>query len=297
MASLYSPAAKWRTRAAAGVAAATVGAAAAAAIAGHGVARLYAFLLVLPAAQGAVIGLACAWAIRRARLAHPLAALAIAAVAATGALAGQALLDFRAARATHVQRCDDARRLRLSIGAADGDGVAADFRECVDRARLGPFLSRRVGLVTGEPDAEDRGAALGSSGGALVVAVLELLIALGIAGGLARAAAAEPACEQCGAWRVERALGRAAQGIGSDVVRALLDGDATGAAQAIAPPDTREESRLAVLSCPRGHDAGGGVLRVTEERVSRRRRLVSVRIADVRVDEAELAAIAEAFDG
>lgn len=269
--------------------AAVVGAAA------HAVGRVLFYVdVLLPAAVGVAVGASMAWAVRRFALARPLVAGAMAGAATAAALAGQLALDYRAARETREDEIEELARLRAGVGVSDEE-LAAVRDAILARWTLAGYARARIGLddsgtFTGTPPVLGRA-------GAVAVSVVELCLALAIAGLWAAGAASDPACPRCGAWRVERGIGAAAHGVAREVAARLQAGDASGAAELLRPPDTREEVLLSLLTCPHGHDGEAGVLRVCEVSWTRRRRLALRRIADLEIDGADLAVVREAFAG
>ncbi len=280
----YKPNASLDGRSVAIFVGATVMAAAVAALGAHFVARKLTLVLVLPAVQGLVVGGAAIWAIRNARLQRPGTFGAVAAVAAASAVIGHGVLDYRNERAAHHEKCAARRDYSAVAGVTNAGGLDRDYQLCLAELTPRGFLARRFGI-----DGVPRGA--GRSG--LAVGALELLLAMGVAGLLAASTAREPACPTCRHWRVESALGVAALGVSEQLVARLLAGQTAAAAGLLEPPDTREEIEVGLLACPEGHDLGGGVLRVTETRLDRRRRLGRRRVADLMVTRQEAEAIRE----
>ncbi len=269
--------------------AAVVGAAA------HAMTRVLFYVdLLVPAAIGVGVGASMSWAVRRLRLARPLVAAALAALAVAAALAVQVALDYRAARAARSEEIDELARLRAGVGVSEEELAAARDAILADWTLAG-YARARIGLddsgrFTGTPPVLGRA-------GAVAVSILELCLALAIAGLWAAQSAGEPACAVCGAWRVERGVGSAAHGIARDLVAQLVAGDAAAAASLVRPPDTREQVLLSLLTCPAGHDGAGGVLRVSDVSWTRRRRLALRRVADLVIEAPDLeilrAALAE----
>lgn len=248
--------------------------------------------LLVPAAIGVGVGASMAWAVRRLVLARPAVAGALAALAVVAAMATQLALDFRAARAERAREIDELARLRAGVGVSEEELAAA--REAIlARWTVARYAQARFGLddsgtFTGTPPVLGRA-------GAVAVSILELCLALAIAGLWAAQVASDPACPRCGRWRVERGLGAAAHGVAREAAARLLDGDAEGAAALLRPPDTRERVLLSLLTCPAGHDGEAGVLRIAEVSWTRRRRLALRRVADLAMEEAEVAAIRAAL--
>lgn len=280
MAKCYTPAVRGDATAIASCAGAAIAAAAIAAVAAYGVARGAALVLALPAAQGLAVGIAARWAIRRRCLQRPGAAGAVAAAAAAFAVIGHGALDYADARGERRAKCGEIRTIQQYSGVDPADEL--DYDACVGALDVQTFFALRFGL-RGDPASSGRAS--------WVVGAIELALAMALAGLLAAAAAREPACPTCGAWRVESALGRAAIGATRPFVDAMLAGDADAAAALLKPPDTREEIALSLLACPAGHDDGGGVMRVIERTLDRRRQLRSRRIADLATDRREVDAI------
>jgi hypothetical protein len=267
--------------------------AAAVAAAAHAIARTLFYVdLLLPAAVGVGVGASMAWAVRRLALARPRVAGAFAAAATMAALAGQVSLDYRAARAEREAEVAELARLRSGVGVSEAE-LAAATDAILARWTLAGYARARVGLddsgtFTGTPPVLGRA-------GAMALSLFEVCLALAIAALWAAGAASDPACPRCGAWRVERRLGAAAHGVAREVERRLSAGDASGTAELLRPPDTREHVLLSVLSCPAGHDGEAGVLRVCEVSWTRRRRLALRRIADLEIDADDLAVLRAAF--
>lgn len=272
MAERYKPNARLDGRSVAIFVGATVVTATVAALGAHLVARKLGLVLVLPAVQGLVVGGAAIWAIRRARLQRPGYFGALAAVAAASAVIGHGVLDYANERVAHREDC--------ALIAVTG----IDYELCLAELTPRVFLARRF-RMEGDP----RGA--GRSGPA--IGALELMLAMGVAGLLAASTAREPACPQCRRWRVESVLGKAAIGVSKQLVDELLAGETAAAAALLEPPDTREAIEVGLLACPEGHDSGGGVLRVTETKLDRRRQLRRLRVADLVVTSAEAETIRE----
>jgi len=260
--------------------AATVGAAA------HALTRILFYVdLLVPAAIGVAVGASMGWAVRRLRLARPLIAASLAAVSVAGALAVQMALDYRAARAARAAEIDELARLRAGVGVSQDELAAARDSILADWSLTG-YARARIGLddsgrFTGTPPVLGRA-------GAVAVSLVELCLALAIAGLWAAQVAGEPACAVCGAWRVEASVGAAAHGTARPLLTELLAGDAAAAASVLRPPDTREQVLLSLLTCPAGHDGAAGVLRVSEVSWTRRRRLALRRIADLAIDAPDL---------
>lgn len=248
--------------------------------------------LLAPAAVGVGVGASMAWAVRRLALSRPLVAGALAAAAAAAGLAAHVALDFRAARQDRAAEIEQLARLRAGVGV-DDEELAAARDAILARWTLGRYARARIGLddsgtFTGTPPVLGRA-------GAVALSIVEMCLALLIAGLWAAQAASDPACPRCGAWRVERGLGAAAHGVAREVVARLLAGDAAGAAAMLRAPDTREQVLLSVLTCPRGHDGEAGVLRLCDVAWTRRRRLGLRRVADLELDAADLAVVRAAF--
>lgn len=254
-------------------------------------ALLYVDLLV-PAAVGVGVGASMAWAVRRLALSRPLIAGVLAGAAAAAALAAHVALDFRSARQDRAREIDELARVRSGVGV-EGEELEAAREAILSRWTLARYASARVGFddsgtFTGTPPVLGRA-------GAVALSLVELCLALFIAGLWAAQTASDPACPRCGTWRVERGLGAAAHGVARAVVARLVAGDASGAAEMLRPPDTREQVLVSVLTCPVGHDGEAGVLRVCEVSWTRRRRLALRRIADLEIDPADLAVVRQAF--
>ncbi len=284
MAERYKPNARLDGRSVAIFVGATVVTATVVALGAHFVARKLSLVLVLPALQGLVVGGAAIWAIRRARLQRPGYFGALAAVAAASAVIGHGVLDYANERAAHREECAAIRDMKAVAGMRNADGLERDYQRCLAELTPRVFLARRF-RMEGDP----RGA--GRSG--LAIGALELMLAMGVAGLLAASTAREPACPQCRRWRVESVLGKAAIGVSEQLVDELLAGETAAAAALLEPPDTREAIEVGLLACPEGHDSGGGVLRVTETKLDRRRQLRRLRVADLVVTSAEAETIRE----
>jgi hypothetical protein len=246
--------------------------------------------LALAAAQGVIVGMATAWAVRRHQLAAPGAATAVAATAAIAAVIGQLALDWRAAWRARSLRSTELRDALLASGLGSEAELEAEHRDRSARPDFGGYVAHHFGAGDDPfPDEDSTGALRGPA--AAAAALVELAIAGLIAAAIARPSAREPACARCGRWRVEHPIGRAPLGTAAGVTRHLLAGDTSAAAALLAPPDTREETRLALLTCRDGHDGDGGVLRLCEERIDRRRRVAVHRVADLVVTGDELAVL------
>ena len=255
-------------------------------VAAHALTRVLFYVdLLVPAAVGVAVGAAMGWAVRKLVLPRPLVAATCAGLAVAAALAAQMALDFRAARAARAEEIDELSRLRAGVGVSDDELAAAREAILADWTLAG-YARARIGLddsgrFTGTPPVLGRA-------GAVAVSIVELCLALAIAGLWAAQVASDPACPVCGAWRVERGIGTAAHGVARELVAELVQGDTARAAALLRPPDTREQVMLSLLTCPAGHDGDAGVLRVAEVSWTRRRRLALRRIADLDIDAAEL---------
>ena len=248
--------------------------------------------LLVPAAVGVGVGAAMGWAVRRLALSRPLVAGALAGAAAAAALATHVALDFRAARQDRAQEIEELARLRSGVGVSDEE-LAAAKDAILAHWTLARYASARIGFddtgtFSGTPPVLGRA-------GAVALSLVELGLALLIAGLWAAGEARDPACPRCGAWRVERGLGAAAHGVARQLAARLVAGDARGAAEVLRPPDTREQVLLSVMTCPDGHDGEAGVVRVCEVSWTRRRRLALRRIADLELDAADLATLRAVF--
>jgi len=248
--------------------------------------------LLVPAAIGVGVGALMAWAVRRLALSRPLVAGVLAGTAAAAALATHVALDFRAARQDRAREIEELARLRSGGGVSDEE-LAAVKEAILARWTLARYASARAGFddtgtFTGTPPVLGRA-------GAVAVSLVELCLALLIAGLWAAGEARDPACPRCGAWRVERGLGAAAHGVARELAARLVAGDASGAAEILRPPDTREQVLLSVMTCPDGHDGEGGVVRICEVSWTRRRRLALRRVADLEVDAADLTSLRAVF--
>jgi hypothetical protein len=250
--------------------------------------------IMLPSAIGAVVGGGLSVAVRRLRLSRPRPVVAIAIAATLAALVLQLGLDFRAARAARAARVERSLGVRVEIGVLPREELEGDRAAAMQGWTLGRYARERIGLddsgrLTGLPPLLGRA-------GALAMTALQLVLALAIAVLLARRSAAEPACPRCGAWREAHPLGAAAHGVARELVAAVREGDADGAAALVRPPDTREAVMMWRLACPDGHDGDGGVLRVSEVIwTRRRRRLVLQRVADLEAGEDLLAPLVAAL--
>jgi hypothetical protein len=238
-------------------------------------------VVLAPALVGLGIGLAIAGEVRRAGLSSPRAATVLATIAVLLALGVHLGLRYRQHREA---RLDDLRRVHDVHVAV---GLVGDRPHPEVRVTPASFLRHRFGLGANIDPMSGLPAALGPVG-TIAIFGIEVLLCLGIAIVVARMSASEPACPRCGSWRVHARLADAGFGVADDLVARLLEHDAAAAAALVSPPDTRERVRLAVLSCPAGHDDGGGVLRVMEHRRDRRRRERARHVADLCVSEAEL---------
>ena len=263
-------------------------------VAAHAAARALFYVdLLVPAAVGVGVGASMAWAVRRLALSRPVVAGALACAATAAALAGQMALDYRAAREAREEEIEELARMRAGVGVSEEE-LAAVRDAVLARWTLSGYARARIGLddsgtFTGTPPVLGRA-------GAVALTVIELCLALAIAGLWVAGAASDPACPRCGAWRVERGLGAAAHGVAREVVARLEAGDASGAAALLRPPDTREEVLLSLLTCPHGHDGEAGVVRICEVSWTRRRRLALRQVADLEMDAPELAVVRAAFD-
>lgn len=264
-------------------------------LAAHALTRALFYVdLLVPAAVGVAVGASTGWVVRRLVLARPLVAAALAGAAVAAALSAQVALDYRAARAARAHEIDELARLRAGVGVSEAE-LAAARRAILADWTLAGYARARIGLddsgrFTGTPPVLGRA-------GAVAVSIVELCLALAIAGLWAAQVAGDPACPECGAWRVERGLGAAAHGIARELVADLLQGDAAGAAALIRPPDTREQVLVSLMTCPAGHDREAGILRVAEISWTRRRRLALRRVADLKIEAPELEALRAAFAG
>lgn len=288
MASPYRPPPRSRPGALLRVTAIAAAAALVAALAWHLVDRLVIELVVLgPALAGLGIGLAIAGEIRRAGLSSPRLAALVAGGAVVLALAAHLTLRYRQHRQL---RADDLARVQ-EVQVAVGLMAEPDLE-----VTPATFLRHRFGLDQNIDPMAGLPAALGPTG-TIGVYLVEAILCLGIAVVVARMSAGEPACARCGAWRVHTRLGDTGFGVADELVQRLLDGQPERAAALLAPPDTRERVRLALLSCPSGHDADGGVLRVVEHSRDRRRRERVRHVADLCLSPAELEVVREAVSG
>jgi hypothetical protein len=295
VARLHRPRAPVRGAQLAGALAAAAAIAIGLGVAAHGVsATLFQVDVLMPFLIGLGAGGIMAVVVRRLRLSRPLLAAGLAAAAAVGALAMQMEMDFRAARAAHAAHLDQVDRVQGAIGA---DTAAARAR--VRAAQMAEwtrtsYAAARIGIddtgwFTGAPPVLGRA-------GSVAVSILEVVIAALCGWMMAGRAASEPACAACGQWRAERVLGEARSGVARDLVGRLLAGD-DSAIGLLAPPDTRERVVLSLFECA-AHDAGGGVLRVSDVRWTRRRRLLAARrVDDLEIDAATVTAIEERLRG
>jgi hypothetical protein len=262
-----------RHRAALNVAAVTLPAAAAIGVASYLVARVEYLVLLAPATIGIAIGMLTARASRWQRLSRQRAAIAIATIGVLLAFSVHGALEYRRQAAEEQQFSDD-------YG--------------LDEAPLSVrvFLEQRFGL---DPDMQpgQLGSTLGPYG-AIGLALIELILALGLAAWIARAQASEPACPKCGQWRVAISLGSIAYGRSDLLVERLRAGEAS-AVELLEAPDTRERTRLIRMACPDGHDGEGGLLRVVDEARDRRGRRRHRLVADVVINERDTAMICDAL--
>jgi hypothetical protein len=285
MASPYRPPPRSRPGALLRVAGVAAAAALATALAWHLVDRFVLELVVLgPALVGLGIGLAIAGEIRRAGLSSPRLAAVVAAGAVVLALAAHLTLRYQQHRELRAGELARVHEVEVAVGL-----IAEPDLEVTPAT----FLRHRFGLGDDVDPMAGLPAALGPVG-TIGVYLVEVLLCLGIAVVVARMSASEPACARCGAWRVHTRLGDTGFGVADDLACRLLDGEPERAAALIAPPDTRERVRLALLACPSGHDDGGGVLRVVEHSRDRRRRERVRHVADLCLSPAELEIIREA---
>ncbi|HUS66702.1 MAG TPA: hypothetical protein VMZ28_19330, partial [Kofleriaceae bacterium] len=183
-----------------------------------------------------------------------------------------------------------------AVGAMGAESRAA--RERVVHAQMEEWTLARY--AAGRVGIDDSGWLTGMTptlgrAGAVAISFIEVLVAALCGWMIAGRAASEPACADCGRWRLARALPEARQGIARPLVDRLLAGE--DVRDLVARPDTRERTLLALHACP-DHDAGGGVLRVSELRWTRRRRVLAARhIEDLEVDAATVGAIEERLRG
>ena len=294
MASAYTPRAAFRPRACFATLLAAIAAGAAGGALAHLATRAIYLAFLVPVAWGLAVGLAVAATARHTRLARPGAAAAAAILGVGVAVAVQHGLDFRLDR--HERALAAARVYEMSsIGAGPDEHIETSYRERLAELTLAHYLERRYGM---DPELDPAGGLASSIGprGAFAVAGLELLLGAAIAGVLARRQALQPACPTCGEWRVMARLGVAAHGVGAQVAGRLRAGDAPGAAALLEPPDTRELVALSRLACPRGHDGGGGVLRIEDRELDARRRERTHTCAELEVSAGELGAIAAVLE-
>jgi hypothetical protein len=293
MATAYIPKAAVRPRAGGATLLAAGMAGAAGGVAAHLVTRAMYLAFLVPVAWGLAVGLAVAATARALRVSRPGIAASAAAAGVVVAAAVQIGLDYRLDR--HERALAAARIYEMtSLGTGPDEFIEESYRSRLAELDLRSYLGRRYGM---DPELDPAGGLASSIGprGALAVGGLELLIGAAIAGVLARRQALEPACPVCGAWRVESKLGVVAHGVALQVADRLRSGDAAGAAALLAPPDTRELVALSRLSCPKGHDGAGGVLRIEDRSLDARRRERVHVCAELEVTPDELGAIAAAL--
>jgi hypothetical protein len=248
--------------------------------------------LLVPGAIGIAVGTVVAAGVTRLAVARPWLAASVAAVAAVGALAQLIALDFRAARAEEVARIDQLSRVRQDAGLASEEELAAVRSAMLRRFTFSGYAQARIGLddsgrLTGTPPVLGRA-------GATALSAIEVLLAALLAAMSAGRAASHPVCPLCGRWRVEHPLGTVAHGLSRVLVSDLLADRPI--ADRMRPPDTREETRLALLTCPAGHDHQAGVLRIYEVTWTRHRRRALRRVEDLELDATTLAPLRQLFD-
>jgi hypothetical protein len=294
MATAYTPKAALRPRAGGATLLAAGLAGAAGGVAAHVVARAIYLAFLVPVAWGLAVGFTVAAAARALRVSRPGIAATAAEAGVVVAAAVQVGLDYRLDR--HERALAAARIYEMSsIGSGPDEFIEDSYRARLAELDLRSYLARRYGM---DPELDPAGGLASSIGprGALAVGGLELLIGAAIASVLARRQALEPACSACGAWRVESRLGVVAHGVAEGIAERLRRGDAAGAAALLAPPDTRELVALSRLSCPVGHDGGGGVLRIEARELDARRRERVHICAELEVAAEELGAITSSLE-
>lgn len=294
MAATYTPSAPLTAGAVVAVAGAAAGLAVISGAASHLAARWVYLVLVAPVAVGFAVGAPLSAVIRRVRMAAPVLAATLAALAVFVALVLHLGLDYAHDRTKRVAAIEDMRELKMDIGYEIGE-IEAEYAASMTELSPTSYLRRRFGLAgDAAPPVNGFGSSLGPIG-SIGVWGLELLLAGFIAASFARQQAREPACPECGAWRVHHELGATAYGVSKQLAGALLAGRTDDAAELVREPDTREHVALTLLACPEGHDGGAGVLRIVDHRRDKRRRPTAHLVGDYTVTGAEVLALRAAL--
>ncbi len=294
MATPYSPKAALGPRAGGAVILAGGLAGALAGVGAHLASRALYLAFLVPVAWGLVVGLAVAVAARKFRVPRPAFAALAASAGVMVAAASQLGLDYRIDR--HERAIAAAEVYDMSsMGAGPTELIEERYEARLAELGFGDYARRRYGIDPNLDPASGLASSLGPRG-TIALSALELVIAIVIAIALARRQALAPACPSCGAWRVEAPLGVGAQGVASDVVDCLLRDRPEAAAARIVPPDTREVVSFSRLSCPAGHDGRGGVLRIVEHELDKRRETRAHQTAELEVSGEELGAVAQALE-
>ncbi|MGE0872830.1 MAG: hypothetical protein AB7P03_30020 [Kofleriaceae bacterium] len=193
----------------------------------------FSLFVVFPMLAGAGAAAAAAWMIGKHKLRAPMLALALGALGGTTAyLAVHAVgyLQFRAGalEAIHADDPtlgDDQASIELDRALEQEVGHAGVVGWLELAARRGISI-KRIG--------SDRNDGTFTGGAAYVIWLLELLVATGMAGFIARHRANEPFCEACDRWfGAERAIAQGGSGSKADgkrIIRALEAGDLRDAA-------------------------------------------------------------------
>jgi hypothetical protein len=222
----------------------------------------------MPIFRGFLLGTGLAFLVRRIAFTRPALAISTAAVATLAMEASVFALGYASARADCQNSAMRAQLISETVGGqgeAQCDSLAEHYRE----RHKGSFLSMPARVA---------------------VDLFQVLVAMLAAAALVRARATEPCCEHCGRWLVEKPLGATKLGIADALRRHLLGGDLEDAVQMLAPPDTREETRLVLASCPR--HSSQRVLRIREERIERMQRSLRTRHhSDLSINGAEYDAL------
>lgn len=239
--------------------------------------------------RGALLGALLSRVVHRAQVGRPRVAAAVALAAALLCAAGELALDYGDFRDEQRARALELMELRSAMGVGPPE-LAAEAERELSSVTLSQYVDERYGSKS----ASFLGSILGKE---LAVAVFFLevgLIALS-AVLLTLGRAREPCCSQCGRWLAECPLPAARHGIASAVERSLLEDNRKEALSHLEPPDTREETRFALASCPL-HE-GEIVLRLRELRFDRQRRRLDQRhLCDLQVSEADARALLAALE-
>lgn len=244
------------------------------------------------AARGLLIGALIAWICRRTGFSWPRAAGSIAALATLLALVGSHYDAHRRDRAERVRDADQLLLIRTGAGS-EPDEIRAEHQQTLRSLSFANHLRRHFGF---EGQAEDGASALWGPRAGLGLYVIEVLLALLLAAYYPAGTASEPVCARCGRWSEERLLGLAAYGVGPAFLTSIQS-DPAAAIELLSEPDTKEHIELALATCPQGHDAAGGVLRVRERFYDRGSRHLIVRHrADVVLDESDQQALSSRLE-